>query len=451
MSNIVYFKFIKEHLNNVKEVENIILNEKLSNNKIKEVLRILRESNYDVNILFCIVNHYYKNNNLDIINNDIINKIKNDKTIAIMYYFIACNYEIDNDKVNMEKYLLMSSDYTFSLASNNLGVYYIMLKDYNKAEIFFKKAIDLNNHEAIHNLIKYYFLTKKDDILKEFLLNYYYENPCVKILYFMGLYYQIVEKNDELMKKYYLEAINVNHCESMNNLAKYYEINKDYSNMLKYYLMAITHNNINSMIGLASYYYKIEDIDKMKILCDKIIKIDINNHLGWSLLGRYYHKTNNIPMAIKCFQKSITLGNYFVYSDLCYLYFMKEKYDDCIKFANLAVLNKIANGYIYMALCYDKKNNYNKALEFANLAIDKKLKYGYLYLAKYYLCNKLNLNLCKKNMSLFLNYSSTINEFIIYRLENIFTKEILYNLFTIVSTNNPLINEYLIENSDNKN
>lgn len=426
MSNIVYFRFVKEHLNNVKEVENIILNEKLSNNKIKEVLRILRESNYDVNILFCIVNHYYKNKNLDIIHNDIINKIKNDKTIAIIYYFIAHNYEIDNDEVNMEKYLLMSSNNTLSLASNNLGVYYISLMDYNKAEIFFKKSIDLRNHEAIHNLIKLYFLTKKYDILKEFLLNYYYENACVKILHFMGLYYQLVEKNDELMKKYYLEAINVNHCESMNNLAKYYENNKDYTNMLKYYLMAIKHNNINSMLGLANYYYKIEDFDKMKILCNKIIKIDFNNYLGWSLLGRYK------------------------YIDLCNLYFMEEKYDDCIKYANLAILKKITLGYIYMSLCYEKKNNYNKALEFANLAIDNKLKYGYLYLAKYYLCDKLNIDLCKKNISLFLNYSSTINEFIINRLENMFTKEILYNLLTIVSTDNPLINKYLIENSDNK-
>ena len=53
-------------------------------------------------------------------------------------------------------------------------------------------------------------------------------------------YYQDVEKDYALMKKYYLMAIDLGNLLAMNNLANYYQYaEKDYALMKKYYLMAI--------------------------------------------------------------------------------------------------------------------------------------------------------------------------------------------------------------------
>ena len=61
-------------------------------------------------------------------------------------------------------------------------------------------------------------------------------------------------------------AIDNGHITAMNNLACYYKnIEKDYDMMKKYYLMAIDKGYFNAMCGLASYYIRIEkDYDMAK-------------------------------------------------------------------------------------------------------------------------------------------------------------------------------------------
>ena len=74
---------------------------------------------------------------------------------------------------------------------------------------------------------------------------------------FLGLFFQydLKYKNYDLMKKYYLMAIELNHCGAMTKLGLYYKhIEKDYDLMKKYYLMAIELGYSDAMLKMGIYY-----------------------------------------------------------------------------------------------------------------------------------------------------------------------------------------------------
>ena len=110
------------------------------------------------------------------------------------------------------------------------------------------------------------------------------------LLIWKGLYNHFVSHNYNIMKKYYLMAIEHGNSDAMNNLGLYYEKIKEYATMKKYYLMAIKHNNITAMINLALYYKKI----------------------------------GNYKMAKKYYRRAITCGN----MSSCFRFDMKAYYFD---------------------------------------------------------------------------------------------------------------------------
>ncbi len=91
--------------------------------------------------------------------------------------------------------------------------------------------------------------------------------------YEFGEYYETIEKNYELMEKYYLIEINNNHnncydykLKSLINLGLHYENIKSYELMKKYYLMAVNIGDHDIMYKLGDYY---ENIEKNYELMDK--------------------------------------------------------------------------------------------------------------------------------------------------------------------------------------
>ena len=76
---------------------------------------------------------------------------------------------------------------------------------------------------------------------------------------FLGLFFEndTKFKNYDLMKKYYLIAIDMYNSDAMFRLVYYYfHIEKNYNLMLKYYLMSIKQNNLHAMDELGYYYMK---------------------------------------------------------------------------------------------------------------------------------------------------------------------------------------------------
>ena len=429
--HIVKIFFINEKIT-FNESSDKIFNEKLSDNKIKDVLKILRESNYNDDLLFAIVNHYYKNNYMNNIHNDIIYKIKNEYVIGIIYYIIAIYYENDKKLDDMARYLLLSSDYKNSTALTRLGLYYVHKLDFIKAEVFFNLGAELDNYYCVNNIIALYYFLEKYKELKLFLTNK--ENRFYNIKHQLGLYYNFIEKNDMLVKKYYSESIELyNYVNSMHNLGIYYENNKDYDNMIKYYLMAIEKNNTNSMYHLVLYYEQTHNYEEMISLCNKMLKFN-NSHNAYFLLGNYYLSIkNDYVNAILCFENLVKLQYYEFYYDIIYIYFLQKDFNNAIKVINLAKKEKLLLFHFYLALYYDQMNNFDKAIKEIKILMGKKENpFSHLYLAKYYLFNKIDINLCKFHINKFTE--SNYNHNILIKLENLFSKEVLNNLFALSNT-----------------
>lgn len=83
----------------------------------------------------------------------------------------------------------------------------------------------------------------------------------LSVIYFtIGLFYQYVKKDNELMKKNYVLAIDNQSINAMFKIGFYHQYDdKDYENMKKYYLMAIFKNCNESMYQLAEYYKDVEN------------------------------------------------------------------------------------------------------------------------------------------------------------------------------------------------
>ena len=82
---------------------------------------------------------------------------------------------------------------------------------------------------------------------------------------YLGYYYHFTEWNNDLVKKYYLNAITLGNSEAMTYLGWYYSNDNDYYLMKKYYLMAIALGNSNAMLYLGFYYqYTEKNYELMK-------------------------------------------------------------------------------------------------------------------------------------------------------------------------------------------
>jgi TPR repeat protein len=215
---------------------------------------------------------------------------------------------------------------TFCEIAFERGIY----KAYDKLASFYQVSsnIEMQNNmtpeKRIDLMKKYYLLAiEKGESDSMFKLAYYYQNNKENGHYKYGL-----------MKKYYKMAIEKNDSASMSNLGYYYQNNKEnghykYGLMKKYYKMAIEKNNNEAMNNLGSYYKTNTENGNYKYgLMKKYYKMAIekNNNEAMNNLG-YYYETNTengdykyglmkkyYKMAIKkCNTRAMTnLGEYYI-------------------------------------------------------------------------------------------------------------------------------------------
>ena len=87
--------------------------------------------------------------------------------------------------------------------------------------------------------------------------NNIYEPSNVTEMIYLGYYYEEIEKDDDLMKKYYRMASDEGNLYSMNHLGCHYKnVEKDYDLMKKYFLIAIDKGHLRAMTNLEIYYKK---------------------------------------------------------------------------------------------------------------------------------------------------------------------------------------------------
>ena len=207
--------------------------------------------------------------------------------------------DVEKDYELMKKYYSMAIDDGNSDAMINLATYYQDVeKDYPEMKKYYLMAIDAGNKFAMYNLAYYYQYVEKDYSEMKKYYGMAIDAGYTNAMYILGNYYYLIEKDYQLMKQYYLMAIDVinqnimdnldnldnlnhslmNYCLSscMNNLGYYYqEIEKDYQMMKQYYLMAIEKNCLKAMDNLENYYSDNDVVEFYK----ELLKIKIKNDL----------------------------------------------------------------------------------------------------------------------------------------------------------------------------
>jgi len=216
-------------------------------------------------------------------------------------------------------------------------------KIYNlfKNNIFKEPSTDI---EYFYYGVYYQYTEKNYDLMKKYYLMAIELNNS-NAMYYLALYYQYIENNYELMKKYYLMAIELNNSDAMDNLAHFYDtFEKNYDLMKKYYLMAIELNHSDAMNNLAFYYQLTEkNYDLMKKYY--LMAIELNNSNAMNNLGFYYKITEKndqtfvelykyedkeyiINLFNYKFENNINLDQKYYYS---FLQWKSEKISDIVK------------------------------------------------------------------------------------------------------------------------
>ena len=227
------------------------------------------------------------------------------------------------------------------------------------------------NAEKIYNLLYNNILYDSEiGVELHYLGLYYYGNDYEKYNYYMnrgcdkgffgsmkslGLYHQFESKNYDLMKKYYLMAIELGDAKCMDNLGYYYQhIEKDYEMMKLYYTMAIENNHINAMYNLGVYYQFTEF--NCELMMPLYLEAIENGHVKcMDNLGYYYqYNVKDYKLMKKYYLMAIENGCDNANYNLGYYYKNKGKYEMMEKYHLMAINN---DACFYSLEIYYNKNH----------------------------------------------------------------------------------------------
>ena len=238
----------------------------------------------------------------------------------------------------------------------------------------------------------YYFKIKEYDLMKKYYLMAIEYNDD-KAMCELGYYYYRIENNYNLAKKYLLMAIKYNNCSAMYALGHYYDsVEKDFDSMKKYYLMAIEYKHRYAMNNLARYYYQKKDYDLMEKYF--LMSIEHNTPIAMFNLGHYYHVVKgNYDLMKKYYFMAVKHGH-------------KDAVEDCLEIYKTTTQNTI-NDAIYFYNIANKLTEKHDAIMLAcnnNYVIDKYHITDYMQSMKIsMLLSKYN-NICVTIKQVFMNY-----------------------------------------------
>ena len=280
------------------------------------------------------------------------------------------------------------------------------------------KYIKINNESDL--LIIY-------DLLKNNIIGTTYNSI---ICLYHGIYYKRA-KDFDLMKKYYLMAIDYNNVDAMNNLAiYYYDFENNWDLMKKYYLMAIDLNNTDAMNTMGNYYQYVEiNYDLMKKYYLMSIKND--NQIAMYSLGLYYKHKKKYDLMMKYYsmmQQS---------KDICWCYKM-AMYDVAIYYQNIKEYDLMKTHFMISINCGNIYAMRGLAMYYETIEKNYNLMKKYDFMA---IINRCSLTIHKYSKLYIIITQENINDAIyFYNITNKLTEK--YNTITKASTNNYIIDNY---------
>ncbi len=175
---------------------------------------------------------------------------------------ITNNYDFNHliIRENIYKFAFFLDDY--KEYNNNTYLYFKCLYHCCRKEYYYMlKLAECVVEPNIYNLMGYYYGNIRHDYN---LMKKYYimaiELNNTEAIFAMGNYYNFIEKRYDLMKKYYIMSIELNNSNAMHYLGHHYQfVEKKYDLMKKYYIMAIYRNNRRVAYILKEYCKTIEN------------------------------------------------------------------------------------------------------------------------------------------------------------------------------------------------
>lgn len=285
--------------------------------------------------------------------------IKSMNALADYYGNIEHNYK------RMRKYYLMAiKEGDDADAMNNMGSYYHSAKrrcsrsdvisTCYRAKKYYRMAINKGHVDAMYNLGLYYDNIEHnyDMMEKYFLMAVEYGN--IEAMYALGHYYRD-KHNNELMKKYLLMAIDNGRTDAMYELGCYYrDKGDDYELMKKYLLMAIDNGCVDAMYDLGCYYrYEGDDFELMKKYF--LMAGEAGDDNSFIELVCYYNGVeDNFNLAKEYFLKvyeNIDFNSDDMEEILCH----DDEYDNLIKVYHLIAIEKGDIDAMYSMAKYHKR------------------------------------------------------------------------------------------------
>lgn len=141
---------------------------------------------------------------------------------SILYHFCGLyHYHVLNYIDRAIEYFILSAKNGHSESYNNIGAIYDMQhRDYDKAKLYYHKALDAGGREAV----------------------------CI---YNLANIYDAVDGEYDTAKTYYHQALDLGYWDAAECLASIYDqYDEDYEQAVKYYLIAIEHGDEESFINL---------------------------------------------------------------------------------------------------------------------------------------------------------------------------------------------------------
>lgn len=164
-----------------------------------------------------------------------------------------------------------------------------------------------NNIKLLSYYGVYYSINNNYELMKKYYL-IAIDNGDIDAMYNLGRHYEDIENDYDLMKEYFLMAIDNGYTRAMYSLGYYYdeiEINIDL--MKKYYTMAIKKGDVDAMYNLGLYYGNIGKYDKMKIYF--LMAFDNGHIKAMRKLAEYYFKCFDHFPIIECYSMAIKKGD----------------------------------------------------------------------------------------------------------------------------------------------
>jgi TPR repeat protein len=217
--------------------------------------------------------------------------------------------------------------------------------DIENNDIFKMHMIDLFMNNKVEDIeddkywlyVAIYYCVKENyELMKKYYLMAI-EKGNVDAMFLLGWYYHDIYNEDELTKKYYLMAIDKGNITAMIKLGDYnISHTRNYDETKKYYLMAIDRGNSYAMYKLGKFYHSKE---KNKDLMEKyyLMAIDRGIHKAMYYLGCYYKECCDIEKAKKYFIMASENGNEYAMLKLISIYEHERNYEFMRKYIIMAL------------------------------------------------------------------------------------------------------------------